>query len=146
MLKRARGYSAVSTACFCSLCFSSVRGFMLCVVRREQSCKCAFFVLAKIFVQLTCPITCVQDSKPGEVDLHGLYVKEAIVYADQSIAEARARGDKEIRLIVGSYSLFRKEQRLTFLRLFHREGHPLSESRREAQASHSGAYAEVGPR
>jgi len=41
------------------------------------------------------------DSKPGEVDLHGLYVKEAITYTDKSIAEARARGDKEIRLIVG---------------------------------------------
>jgi len=38
---------------------------------------------------------------PGEVDLHGLYVKESIAYTDQSIAEARARGDKEIRLIVG---------------------------------------------
>jgi len=41
------------------------------------------------------------DSEPGEVDLHGLYVKEAIAHTDQSIAEARARGDKEIRLIVG---------------------------------------------
>jgi DNA-nicking Smr family endonuclease len=39
---------------------------------------------------------------PGEVDLHGLYVKEAITYTDQNIAEARARGDKEIHLIVGS--------------------------------------------
>lgn len=43
---------------------------------------------------------------PGEVDLHGLYVKEAITYTDQSIVEARARGDKEIRLIVGSYHPF----------------------------------------
>ena len=68
------------------------------------------------------------------------------MYTDQSITEARARGDKEIRLIVGSYSLFGKEQRLTFLRLFHREGHPLSKSRREAQASHRGAHTEVGPR
>ncbi|KAH8992874.1 hypothetical protein EDB86DRAFT_2805943 [Lactarius hatsudake] len=41
------------------------------------------------------------DSRPGEVDLHGLYVKEAIAYTDQSISEARARGDKEVRLIVG---------------------------------------------
>ncbi|KAN0109305.1 Smr domain containing protein [Russula decolorans] len=38
---------------------------------------------------------------PGEVDLHGLFVKESIAYTAQSIAEARARGDKEIRLIVG---------------------------------------------
>ncbi|KAI0690187.1 hypothetical protein C8T65DRAFT_745909 [Cerioporus squamosus] len=41
------------------------------------------------------------DSKPGEVDLHGLYVKEAIRYADQSIQEARARGDSKIHFIVG---------------------------------------------
>lgn len=47
---------------------------------------------------------------PTEVDLHGLYVKEAITYSDNSIAEARARGDKEIRLIVGSYNpLFESE-------------------------------------
>lgn len=45
----------------------------------------------------------------GEVDLHGLFVKEAIAYTDQSIAEARARGDREIHLIVGSYSPFIKE-------------------------------------
>ena len=38
-----------------------------------------------------------------EIDLHGLYVKEAITYTDNSIVEARARGDNEIRLIVGSY-------------------------------------------
>ncbi|KAH9894986.1 hypothetical protein C8Q73DRAFT_745366 [Cubamyces lactineus] len=39
--------------------------------------------------------------QPGEVDLHGLYVKEAIRYTDQSIQEARARGDSKIRFIVG---------------------------------------------
>lgn len=33
--------------------------------------------------------------------MHGLYVKEAIAHTDQSISEARARGDKEVRLIVG---------------------------------------------
>lgn len=42
-----------------------------------------------------------QDSKPGEIDLHGLYVKEAVSYVDKSIQEARQRGDTEIRLIVG---------------------------------------------
>lgn len=42
-----------------------------------------------------------QDSKPGEIDLHGLYVKEAVSYADKSIQEARQRGDAEIRFIVG---------------------------------------------
>ena len=46
-----------------------------------------------------------QDSKPGEVDLHGLFVKEAIAYTDQSIQEARARGDTQLHLIVGARSL-----------------------------------------
>ncbi|KIK97749.1 hypothetical protein PAXRUDRAFT_135679, partial [Paxillus rubicundulus Ve08.2h10] len=41
------------------------------------------------------------DSKPGEIDLHGLYVKEAIFYTDRAIQEAQQRGDSEIRLIVG---------------------------------------------
>lgn len=46
-----------------------------------------------------------QDSRPGEVDLHGLYVKEAISYTDQNISEALARGDKEVRLIVGLHRI-----------------------------------------
>ena len=78
---------------------------------------------------------------PEEVDLHGLYVKEAITYTDQSIAEARARGDKEIRLIVGSYESFlylrrrmRKKDPLT--PSLRRQGHPFSESRGKAQTSH----------
>lgn len=41
------------------------------------------------------------DSKPGEVDLHGLYVKEAVMYAEGAIEKAQRRGDLEIRLIVG---------------------------------------------
>ncbi|KAG1760496.1 hypothetical protein EDD22DRAFT_954871 [Suillus occidentalis] len=41
------------------------------------------------------------DSKPGELDLHGLYVKEAISFSDKAIKEARQRGDSQIRLIVG---------------------------------------------
>jgi len=42
-----------------------------------------------------------KDSQPGEVDLHGLYVKEAITYTDRAIQEARSRGDTELHLIVG---------------------------------------------
>jgi len=42
-----------------------------------------------------------RDSQPGEVDLHGLYVKEAITYTDRAIQEARRRGDREVHLIVG---------------------------------------------
>ncbi|KAH7888649.1 DUF1771-domain-containing protein [Phlebopus sp. FC_14] len=41
------------------------------------------------------------DSQPGDVDLHGLYVKEAVLYSEKAIQEARGRGDSEIRLIVG---------------------------------------------
>ncbi len=43
----------------------------------------------------------IQHSKPGEIDLHGLYVKEAIAYTDAALEEAKLRGDSEIRLIVG---------------------------------------------
>ncbi|EIN11801.1 DUF1771-domain-containing protein [Punctularia strigosozonata HHB-11173 SS5] len=42
-----------------------------------------------------------KDSQPGEVDLHGLYVKEAISYTDRAVQEARQRGDGEIHLITG---------------------------------------------
>ncbi|GLB37148.1 putative DUF1771 [Lyophyllum shimeji] len=42
-----------------------------------------------------------KDSKPGEVDLHGLYVKEAISRTDQAIQEAKQRGISELHLIVG---------------------------------------------
>ncbi|KAK0477563.1 hypothetical protein IW261DRAFT_1338373, partial [Armillaria novae-zelandiae] len=38
---------------------------------------------------------------PGEIDLHGLYVREAITCTDAAIEEAKRRGDSEIRLIVG---------------------------------------------
>ncbi|KAF8161050.1 hypothetical protein B0H34DRAFT_795892 [Crassisporium funariophilum] len=42
-----------------------------------------------------------KDSKPGEVDLHGLYVKEAIVRAEQAIQTAQTSGNSQINLIVG---------------------------------------------
>ena len=45
----------------------------------------------------------IQDRNPGEIDLHGLYVKEAIAYTDAALKEAKLRGDSEIRLIVGTY-------------------------------------------
>lgn len=40
----------------------------------------------------------------GEVDLHGLYVKEALYYAARAIECAMGRGDNEVRFIVGKYS------------------------------------------
>lgn len=42
-----------------------------------------------------------QDSRPDELDLHGLFVKEAIQKTDQAIVEAQQRGDSQIRIIVG---------------------------------------------
>jgi hypothetical protein len=47
-------------------------------------------------------IESIQDSGPGEIDLHGLYVKEAIQYSERAVHEARQRGDSEVRLIVGA--------------------------------------------
>ncbi|KAJ7188356.1 cytoplasmic protein [Mycena filopes] len=42
-----------------------------------------------------------KDSKPGEIDLHGLYVKEAIEHTDKALQQAKQRGDTEVHLIVG---------------------------------------------
>ncbi|KAK0219025.1 hypothetical protein IW262DRAFT_1298121 [Armillaria fumosa] len=42
-----------------------------------------------------------RSRQPGEIDLHGLYVKEAIAYTDIALEEAKFRGDSEIRFIVG---------------------------------------------
>ncbi|KAK0184079.1 hypothetical protein F5146DRAFT_1228904 [Armillaria mellea] len=39
--------------------------------------------------------------EPGEIDLHGLYVKEAIAYTETALEEASLRGDSELRVIVG---------------------------------------------
>lgn len=43
-----------------------------------------------------------QDRDACNVDLHGLYVKEAIAYSENALAIARQRGDSKIRLIVGT--------------------------------------------
>lgn len=42
-----------------------------------------------------------KNRKPGEVDLHGLYVKEAVARTDQALQSAKARGDTQLNLIVG---------------------------------------------
>ncbi|KAK0480418.1 hypothetical protein EDD18DRAFT_1085973, partial [Armillaria luteobubalina] len=42
-----------------------------------------------------------RDRKPGEIDLHDLYVNEAIAYTDVALEEAKRRGDSEMRIIVG---------------------------------------------
>lgn len=41
------------------------------------------------------------DSALNEVDLHGLYVKEAIARSEQAIQAAQQRGDSDIHFIVG---------------------------------------------
>jgi len=41
------------------------------------------------------------DSAPDELDLHGLYIKEAIAQTDQAVIAALSRGESEIRIIVG---------------------------------------------
>ncbi|OBZ67141.1 hypothetical protein A0H81_12985 [Grifola frondosa] len=42
-----------------------------------------------------------KDSQSGEIDLHGLYVKEAITFTEKAIQEARGRGESKVHLIVG---------------------------------------------
>ncbi|KAH9839942.1 uncharacterized protein C8Q71DRAFT_855245 [Rhodofomes roseus] len=43
-----------------------------------------------------------EDRAPGDpVDLHNLYVKEAITYTERAVQDARRRGDTKIKLIVG---------------------------------------------
>ncbi|KAG8741163.1 asparagine-linked glycosylation protein [Ceratobasidium sp. 428] len=41
------------------------------------------------------------DSAPDELDLHGLYVKEAIARTESAVQAAQSRGDSQIRIIVG---------------------------------------------
>ncbi|KAJ1304413.1 hypothetical protein OPQ81_005561 [Rhizoctonia solani] len=41
------------------------------------------------------------DSAPNELDLHGLYVKEAIERTEAAVQAAQNRGDEQIRIIVG---------------------------------------------
>ncbi|KZT10608.1 Smr-domain-containing protein [Laetiporus sulphureus 93-53] len=42
-----------------------------------------------------------KDREPGEVDLHGLFVKEALTFTERAINDARRRGTNKIHLIVG---------------------------------------------
>ncbi|KAG8711453.1 hypothetical protein FRC09_020586 [Ceratobasidium sp. 395] len=41
------------------------------------------------------------DSASDELDLHGLYVKEAIARTESAVQAAQSRGDSQIRIIVG---------------------------------------------
>ncbi|KAF9566814.1 DUF1771-domain-containing protein [Agrocybe pediades] len=42
-----------------------------------------------------------KDCQPGEIDLHGLYVKEAIARADAAIIQAKAERQHQVKFIVG---------------------------------------------
>ncbi|KAJ8483029.1 hypothetical protein ONZ45_g14748 [Pleurotus djamor] len=42
-----------------------------------------------------------KDNNPNRIDLHGLYVDEAIAHTDRAIKHAKQRGDSSVRLIVG---------------------------------------------
>jgi DNA-nicking Smr family endonuclease len=42
-----------------------------------------------------------RDSPPGTIDVHGLYVKEAIERTEAAVRDAQGRGDAELRVIVG---------------------------------------------
>ena len=59
------------------------------------------------------PKLSLQDSSSGEIDLHGLYVKEALERTDRAIQEAKERGDSELRLIVGQYQLALRNTRVS---------------------------------
>ncbi|KAB5590587.1 Smr domain containing protein C11H11,03c [Ceratobasidium theobromae] len=43
----------------------------------------------------------LNDSDSGELDLHGLYVNEAVKRAEVAIHAAQRRGDEQIRIVVG---------------------------------------------
>ena len=87
----------------------------------------------------------IKDSAPGEVDLHGLYVKEAIARADEAITQAKRADKSELRLIVGScYALYM----CTLVNLLDcspifRQGPAFSRWRRKDQACHRGTYGKV---
>jgi len=42
-----------------------------------------------------------KDRKPNEVDLHGLFVKEAKLKVDETLSAAKKRGDSLVLFIVG---------------------------------------------
>ena len=45
-----------------------------------------------------------QNRRANDVDLHGLYVQEAIKFAEASITVSQSRGFQTLKLIVGTSS------------------------------------------
>lgn len=71
---------------------------------------------------VTSPLTvgCEVNNKDlplSRVDLHGLYVKEASLYAERAILQARQRGDPKVHLIVGACVAHLRQLCLPMLRL-----------------------------
>ncbi|OCH84464.1 hypothetical protein OBBRIDRAFT_839677 [Obba rivulosa] len=50
-----------------------------------------------------------KDTKPDEVDLHDLYVKEVVTYTDRAIEDILERCESKIHLIVGAKGLYSKD-------------------------------------
>lgn len=86
-----------------------------------------------------------QDSGPGEIDLHGLFVKEAIDYTDRAIEDAKRRGDTTINIIVGSsfYSPQQRKVSLTTAGLAPRQRFAFQRWGCQVEARHRGANAKV---
>jgi hypothetical protein len=53
----------------------------------------------------TKPSLWCQNLPNGTIDLHGLYVNEALKYAKLEFQSAVLRSDKVVRFIVGTFSL-----------------------------------------
>ena len=54
---------------------------------------------------MLCPALSCQANKEGTVDLHGLYVLEALEYAKKELDSAMYRNDDKICFITGTYRL-----------------------------------------
>ena len=53
-------------------------------------------------IHVQSPFSCFQDCAKGTIDLHGLFVSEALEYAEQGFELATLRADRVIRFIVGT--------------------------------------------
>jgi len=78
-----------------------------CSLWYSENNEASVFLLFRSCSHLTG--ACSQDSNPGEVDLHGLYVKEAVDYTGRVIEAAKRHGETTIKLIVGSPVPFLKK-------------------------------------
>jgi len=78
-----------------SFAFSDYGNLMIEWGRKQQGGP-FFFVFGELKL-----ISGSKDRSPREIDLHGLYVKEAIAHTDAAIQTAKKRGESDLHLIVG---------------------------------------------